>query len=99
MNEGARRVRRTLQIGNGIAALSVAAALLGVLGAGAGGVPALGRLLVPGHGAWARPSPGTHSHAPPGPATSPALAGHATGHAPVRPARASGARGGSAHRP
>ena len=52
MNDDAWRFRRRRRIGNGVAALAVSAGLLGVLGAGAGGVPALGRMLVPGHGAW-----------------------------------------------
>ena len=46
------RARRALLIGNGVAALAVSAGLLVLLAAGAGGVPALGALLVPGHGAW-----------------------------------------------
>jgi hypothetical protein len=46
------RIRRTLLISNAVAALIVSAVLLALLGAGAGGVPALGPLLVPGHGAW-----------------------------------------------
>jgi hypothetical protein len=46
------RVRRALLIVNAVAALAVSAGLLALLGAGAGGVPALGPLLVPGHGAW-----------------------------------------------
>jgi hypothetical protein len=53
MNDDAQRVRRARQVGNGVAALAVSACLLGLLGAGASGVPAVGRLLVPGHGAWA----------------------------------------------
>jgi hypothetical protein len=52
MNDDAWRFRRRRRIGNGVTALALSAALLGVLGAGAGGVPALGRMLVPGHGAW-----------------------------------------------
>jgi hypothetical protein len=52
MNDDAWRFRRRRRIGNGVSALALSAALLGVLGAGAGGVPALGRMLVPGHGAW-----------------------------------------------
>jgi hypothetical protein len=46
------RVRRALLIANAVAALAVSAGLLAVLRAGAGSVPALGPLLVPGHGAW-----------------------------------------------
>jgi len=46
------RVRRALLIANVVAALAVSAGLLALLGAGAGSVPALGPLLVPGHGAW-----------------------------------------------
>jgi hypothetical protein len=52
MGNSAPRVRRALLIGNGLVALAVSAILLGLLAAGAGGVPALGPLLVPGHGAW-----------------------------------------------
>ena len=52
MNDDAWRFRRRRRVGNGVTALALSAALLGVLGAGAGGVPALGRMLVPGHGAW-----------------------------------------------
>jgi hypothetical protein len=52
MNDDAWRFRRRRRIGNGVSALALSAALLGVLGSGAGGVPALGRMLVPGHGAW-----------------------------------------------
>jgi hypothetical protein len=51
-DDDAWRFRRRRRIGNGVTALALSAALLGVLGAGAGGVPALGRMLVPGHGAW-----------------------------------------------
>jgi hypothetical protein len=50
--------RRALRILNGAGALTVSACLLGLLGAGFGHVPALGRQLVPGHGAWA-----AHQHA------------------------------------
>lgn len=46
------RVRRALLMTNVVAALVVSAGLLALLGAGAGSVPALGPLLVPGHGAW-----------------------------------------------
>ncbi len=52
MRTDARRVRRGLQIGNGLAALTVSACLLGLLGVGYAAMPALGRALVPGHGAW-----------------------------------------------
>jgi hypothetical protein len=52
MNHDAGRARRALRIGNVVAALAVSASLLGLLGAGAGSVPPLGRVLVPGHGAW-----------------------------------------------
>jgi penicillin G amidase len=48
----ARRVWLALRVGNGLAALTVSACLLGVLGAGYAAVPALGRALVPAHGAW-----------------------------------------------
>jgi len=47
------RVRRALLIANAATALAVSAALLALLGLGAGSLPALGPLLVPGHGAWA----------------------------------------------
>ena len=52
MGNGAPRVRRAFLVGNAVLALAVSASLLGLLAAGAGGVPALGPLLVPGHGAW-----------------------------------------------
>jgi hypothetical protein len=52
MNDDGRRVGLGLRIGNGVLALAVSVVLLGVLGAGAGSMPALGRMLVPGHGAW-----------------------------------------------
>jgi hypothetical protein len=45
-------VRRALLIANAVVALAVSASLLALLGRGAGGVPALGPLVVPGHGAW-----------------------------------------------
>jgi hypothetical protein len=45
-------VRRALLILNAAAAVVVSAGLLALLGAGAGRVPPLGPLLVPGHGAW-----------------------------------------------
>jgi hypothetical protein len=50
--DSAHRVRRGLVVGNALMALAVSACLLGLLGAGAGGVPPLGPMLVPGHGAW-----------------------------------------------
>ena len=49
----ARRGRKIIRTGNGVAALAVSVCLLGVLGAGLGTIPALGRALLPGHGAWA----------------------------------------------
>lgn len=55
LNEGEgrpARVRRALLIANAVGALLVSAGLLALLGLGARGVPALGPLLVPGHGAW-----------------------------------------------
>ena len=52
MKADARRVRQALQIGNGLAALTVSACLLGLFAVGFAAVPALGRALVPGHGAW-----------------------------------------------
>jgi penicillin G amidase len=52
MNIDARRARKILHTGNGVVALAVSACLLGVLGLGFGTIPALGRALVPGHGAW-----------------------------------------------
>jgi penicillin amidase len=48
----ARRVRQALQIGNGLAAVTASACLLGLFGTGFAAVPAIGRALVPGHGAW-----------------------------------------------
>jgi hypothetical protein len=56
LNEGEgrpARVRRGLLIANAVAALMVSVGLLALLGLGGLGVPALGPLLVPGHGAWA----------------------------------------------
>lgn len=52
MSVEARRARKVFRIGNGVVALAASAVLLGVLGAGFGGVPPLGSGLVPGHGAW-----------------------------------------------
>lgn len=46
------RVRRALLILNAVAAVAASIGLLVLLGVGAGRVPALGPLLVPGHGAW-----------------------------------------------
>ena len=48
----AQRARKIIRTGNGVVALAVSACLLGALGAGFGTVPALGRALLPGHGAW-----------------------------------------------
>jgi hypothetical protein len=52
--------RRLFQYGNVAAAAAVSGAMLAVLGAGQGAIPALGPALVPGHGAWA-----VHQTAPP----------------------------------
>ncbi len=52
MTDGRRRSRLLFRYGNGVVALAVSAALLGLLGAGHGPVPALGSALVPGHGVW-----------------------------------------------
>jgi penicillin G amidase len=52
MTERSRRNRELLRYGNAGAALVVSVCLLGLLGAGFGVVPALGRALVPGHGVW-----------------------------------------------
>jgi penicillin G amidase len=49
----ARRARTIFRAGNGLVAVAVSACLLGALGAGFGTIPALGRALLPGHGAWA----------------------------------------------
>jgi hypothetical protein len=56
MNGADRRARTIFHAGNRLVALAVSACLLMLLGAGIGGVPALGRALVPGHGAWRSPS-------------------------------------------
>ncbi|HEY2504920.1 MAG TPA: penicillin acylase family protein [Streptosporangiaceae bacterium] len=48
----ARPFRLALRCGNLAVAVAVSACLLGLLGAGLAGVPALGPALVPGHGAW-----------------------------------------------
>ncbi len=47
-----RRSRQAGRISHAVLALSVSAALLVLLGLGIGPVPALGRALDPGHGAW-----------------------------------------------
>jgi penicillin amidase len=52
MNGAERRARTIFHTGNRVVALAVSACLLALLGLGMGGVPALGRMLVPGHGAW-----------------------------------------------
>jgi len=49
---GPARVRRALLIANAVAALVISAGLLVLLGHGVGSGPALGSLLVPGHGGW-----------------------------------------------
>jgi penicillin amidase len=48
-----RRARQAGRISHAVLALSVSAVLLVLLGLGIGPVPALGRALDPGHGAWA----------------------------------------------
>jgi hypothetical protein len=53
MSDSERRVRSALPIANAVAAVLVSAGLLVLFGIGGGGLPPLGRLLVPGHGAWA----------------------------------------------
>jgi penicillin G amidase len=52
VNSDERRARTIFHTGNRVVALAVSACLLALLGFGIGGVPALGRALVPGHGAW-----------------------------------------------
>jgi len=63
MNGAERRARTIFHAGNRVVALAVSACLLTLLGAGIGGVPALGRALVPGHGAWRSPAAKTLSAA------------------------------------
>jgi hypothetical protein len=63
MNGAERRARTIFHAGNRVVALAVSACLLTLFGAGIGGVPALGRALVPGHGAWRSPSARTLSAA------------------------------------
>ncbi len=63
MSAGSRRARQLIYVGNGVAALAVSACLLAVLGAGLGTLPALGRALVPGNGAWTS-APGARLPAP-----------------------------------
>jgi hypothetical protein len=63
MNGAERRARTIFHAANRVVALAVSACLLTLLGAGIGGVPALGRALVPGHGAWRFPSAKTLSAA------------------------------------
>jgi hypothetical protein len=46
------RVRHALLLANAVAALAVSIGLLALFGAGGLGLPALGPMLVPGHGAW-----------------------------------------------
>jgi hypothetical protein len=60
------RVRRAVPIANGLAALVISACLLVLLGHGhgAGSGPALGSLLVPGHGGWTFQFLLTHSRPP-----------------------------------
>jgi len=55
---GRRRWRRVRQVSNGVVAAFVAAAILLLCGAGYAGLPALGPLLDPAHGAWASASGG-----------------------------------------
>jgi penicillin amidase len=52
MNSAERRARMIFHAGNRVVALAVSACLLALFGFGIGGIPALGRALVPGHGAW-----------------------------------------------
>jgi len=47
-----RWARMLFRTGNGLAAIALSVGLLAVCQLGTGAVPALGRLLVPGHGAW-----------------------------------------------
>jgi hypothetical protein len=56
MNGAERRARMLFHAVNRVVALAVSACLLVLLGVGIDGVPALGRALVPGHGAWRSPS-------------------------------------------
>jgi acyl-homoserine lactone acylase PvdQ len=56
MNGAERRARMIFHAVNRVVALAVSAYLLMLLGVGIDGVPALGRALVPGHGAWRSPS-------------------------------------------
>ncbi len=58
MVPGRRRWRRVRQVSNGVAAACVAAVILLLCGAGYAGLPALGPLLDPAHGAWASASGG-----------------------------------------
>ena len=53
MVPGGRRWRLIRRVSNGVAAACAAAAVLVLCAAGFGGVPAVGRALDPGHGAWA----------------------------------------------
>lgn len=89
------RVRRSARARNAVAAVAVAASLLGVLGVGAKSVPALGRLLVPGHGAWAARQPAaravTRSATTAHPRPAHGVAGaHGAAGAPGAPAAAAG---------
>ena len=58
MVPGRRRWRRVRQVSNGMVATCAAAAILLLCGAGYAGLPALGPLLDPAHGAWASASGG-----------------------------------------
>src|SRR5260370_11549460 len=49
---GTPHPRRLLRWGNGLVAVTASGALLAVLGAGFGTVPALGPAVVPAHGVW-----------------------------------------------
>jgi len=51
--DGVGRGRLAGRALHGLIALAVSAALLGLLAIGYGPIPALGRALDPGHGAWA----------------------------------------------
>ncbi len=58
MVPGNRRWRLIRQISNGVVAACVAAAVLVLCAIGYAGIPAVGRALDPGHGAWASASGG-----------------------------------------
>jgi len=58
-----QRLRRLLRYGNALAALLASAAVLELLGAGLGAVPALGPAVVPDRGAWLAAAEGGDSSA------------------------------------